>query len=95
MLRKASESTADVSEAGRPLEAGSLSRARAGFLLQIEDLEKESGIRNTARRAAALRTSLKGFFDSLSRSKVCSGFAAVRWEMFICREFCSRPCLYR
>ena len=37
----------------------------------------------------------EGFFDSLSRSKVCSGFAAVRWEMFICREFCSRPCLYR
>ena len=41
-LRRTSESTAYVGEAGRPLEADSLSRARAGFLLQIEDLEKES-----------------------------------------------------
>ncbi|MDY2655409.1 MAG: hypothetical protein SOV75_00195, partial [Candidatus Limiplasma sp.] len=56
-----SESTAHVSEAGRPLEAGSLSRASAGFLFQIEDLEKKPGIRNAARRAAALRTSRKGF----------------------------------
>ena len=47
LLRKASESIAHVSEAGRPLEAGSLSRASAGCLLQIEDLGKAPGIRNT------------------------------------------------
>ncbi len=52
MLRKAAESAAHVCEAGRPLEAGSLSRARAGFLLQIEDLEKEPGIRISPRRAS-------------------------------------------
>ena len=45
LLRKASESTAHVSEAGRPLEAGSLSRASAGCLLQIEALGKAPGIR--------------------------------------------------
>ena len=49
-LGKASESTAHVSEAGRPLEAGNLSRASAGCLLQIEDLGKAPGIRNTLRR---------------------------------------------
>ena len=64
LLRKPSESTAHVSEAGRPLEAGSLSRASAGCLLQIEDLGKAPGIRNTARRTAALRTSLKSFLTA-------------------------------
>ena len=58
LLRKASESTAHVSEAGRPLKAGNLSRVHAGFLLQIKDLEKEPGIRNPFGAACGpLRTS--------------------------------------
>ena len=60
LLCKTSEPTAQAGEAGRPLEAGSLSRASAGGLREIFDPAKARGIR-VSPRDAALRTFPKGF----------------------------------
>ena len=60
LLCRTSQPTAQAGEAGRPLEAGSLSRASAGGLRELFDPAKTPGIRISP-RDAALRTAPKGF----------------------------------
>ena len=60
LLCRTSQPTAQAGKAGRPLEAGSLSRASAGGLRELFDPAKARGIRISP-RDAALRTVPKGF----------------------------------
>ena len=70
-------------EALFPCLRGSVGETAPGFGLPLETCAPSQAPTKTIGR------------QDESRSKVCSGFAAVRWEMFICREFRRRSCLYR